>query len=137
MLTLDISLYFDDPIKPDVHEDGRPWHLHSSALKLLRLAKVLRDRVARAARRDSAMPVALEVVDMDGSRRDIAIDLLIVEGLKELPEWEFDLPALEEAFRKIDEVAVPAYQEQERAKLRALVDEPVALEEKRDAAQPS
>jgi hypothetical protein len=40
-------------------------------------------------------------------------------------------------FRKIDEVAVPAYQEQERAKLRALVDERVALEEKRDAAQPS
>jgi hypothetical protein len=35
---------------------------------------------------------------MDGSRREVAIELQIVEGLKELPEWEFDLAALEMHF---------------------------------------
>lgn len=129
-LTLDISVYYTDQVEPDRHEDGRPWHLHSSALVLLRLAKAMRDRVARAVLPDGAIPTLLEVVDMDASRREVEINLQIVEALKELPAWDFDLASLEQAFGTIDAVAVPAYHEEERAKLRKLVEERSALEER-------
>jgi hypothetical protein len=95
---------------------------------LVRLVKNLRDRIARATSRGGAIPTILDVVDMDGSRRDIAIDVQIVEGLKALPDWDFDLSAVEHAYRAIDDIAAPAYHEQERAKLRALVEKREALE---------
>lgn len=109
MLTLEVSLYLDEPTEPE------PLHFHSIALMQLRFAKALRDRAARAAHTRDAIPIGLDIIDMDGSRHELTIALQIVEGLKELPEWHFDLSALEEAFRTIDKVAVPTYREKVRA----------------------
>jgi hypothetical protein len=109
MLTLEVSLYLDEPTEPE------PLHFRSVALMQLRFAKALRDRAARAAHGRDAIPIKLDIIDMDGSPHELTIALQIVEGLKELPEWHFDLSALEQAFRTIDKLAVPAYREKVHA----------------------